>query len=171
MMGMEDQSSTTSVANRRKPFQVRAPLCAVGSTRRTHLFGSPGANWIVLGSGRNGRPYALVASGRKVHAGGRFTEPGGTQLVAFGEFEDVLKARPAPGVDALRVIIHHHDERRAGRRGDSGALLFIEFARVINLKMVFRLERLQNVFARQAAESKSSSLKHQAPKKFPRHRA
>ena len=40
------------------------------------------------------------------------------------------------------------DERRAGRRGDGGQLLFVEFARVVNVQPDFRRERLQDVFVR-----------------------
>src|SRR5882724_963169 len=40
------------------------------------------------------------------------------------------------------------DKRRAGRRGDGGKLLRIEFARVINLQMNGRMIWLKDVFAR-----------------------
>ena len=49
------------------------------------------------------------------------------------------------------------DERRAGRRGDGGELLLVEFARVIDLELNFSPERLQNVIARHAAK-----LRHRA---------
>ena len=45
------------------------------------------------------------------------------------------------------------DERRAGRRGDGGALLLVEFARVINLQVNGRLKRLQDVIARHLVNS------------------
>src|ERR1035437_2841559 len=44
------------------------------------------------------------------------------------------------------------DERRAGRRGDGGELLRIEFARVINLEIDLRLIRFQDIFARHGGE-------------------
>ena len=40
------------------------------------------------------------------------------------------------------------DERRTGRRGDGGELLFVEFARVVNVQPDFRRERFQDVFVR-----------------------
>ena len=46
------------------------------------------------------------------------------------------------------------DERRAGRRGDGGELLRVEFARVINLQMDGGLKRLQDVIARHGPELK-----------------
>ena len=38
-------------------------------------------------------------------------------------------------------------ERRAGRGGDGGALLFVKFARVVNLQVDGRLKGLQDVIA------------------------
>ena len=46
------------------------------------------------------------------------------------------------------------DERRAGRRGDGGKLLRIQFARVINLQIDFGTERFKHVIARHGAELK-----------------
>ncbi len=40
------------------------------------------------------------------------------------------------------------DERGAGRRGDGGELLRIEFVRVINLQMDGSMKRFQHIFAR-----------------------
>ena len=49
------------------------------------------------------------------------------------------------------------DERRAGRRGDGGELLRIEFARVINLQMDCGTERFEDVIARHGAELKGQT--------------
>ena len=46
------------------------------------------------------------------------------------------------------------DECRTGGRCNGGALLFVQFARVIDLKMNFRVKRLQNVLARHAGHSR-----------------
>ena len=46
------------------------------------------------------------------------------------------------------------DERGAGRRGDGGELLRIEFARVVNLQMDCGMKRFENVIARHGAELK-----------------
>jgi hypothetical protein len=46
------------------------------------------------------------------------------------------------------------DERGAGRRGDGGQLLRVEFARVINLQMDCSLTWFQNVIARHRAQLK-----------------
>ena len=49
------------------------------------------------------------------------------------------------------------DERRAGRRGDGGQLLRIQFARVINLQMDFGTERFENIIARHGAQLKGQT--------------
>ena len=60
---------------------------------------------------------------------------------------------------------------RPGRRGDGGELLLVEFARVINLKMNFRVERLQDVIARHVPKLKlqipSSKLQKNPTLNFP----
>ena len=50
-----------------------------------------------------------------------------------------------------------NDERRAGRRGDGGQLLRIQFARVINLQIDFGTERFKHVIARHGAELKGQT--------------
>ena len=49
------------------------------------------------------------------------------------------------------------DERRAGRRGNGGQLLRIQFARVINLQIDFGTERFKHVIARHGAELKGQT--------------
>ena len=49
------------------------------------------------------------------------------------------------------------DERRAGRRGDGGQLLRIQFARVVNLQMDFGPERFNDVIARHGAQLKGQT--------------
>ena len=46
------------------------------------------------------------------------------------------------------------DERRAGRRGDGGELLFVEFARVVNVQPDLRRERFQDVVVRHGRKLK-----------------
>ena len=46
------------------------------------------------------------------------------------------------------------DERRAGRRGDGGELLWIEFARVVNLQMDGGMKWFENVIARHGRKLK-----------------
>ena len=57
------------------------------------------------------------------------------------------------------------DERRAGRRGDGGELLRIQFARVINLQIDFGTERFKNVIARHGAELKGQTRREQKKKR------
>ncbi len=46
--------------------------------------------------------------------------------MAFGELEDVLEMRAAPGVNALRIVSHHHDVAVArGQQIDQRALDFV----------------------------------------------
>ena len=65
-----------------------------------------------------------------------------------------------------------NDEGRAGRRGDGGELLWIEFARVVNLQMNCGMKRFENVIARHGASFKRQTAggKRKKRKKFPARR-
>ena len=49
------------------------------------------------------------------------------------------------------------DQGRSGGRGDSGVLLWIQFARIVDLEIDRRTKRLQHVVGRHARDSKDKS--------------